>query len=46
MVGRIAKLLGDEVVPQFGVPEALLTDRGTNVLSQFMLDVCALLGVE
>ncbi len=27
------KLLAEEVVPLFGVPEALLTDRGTNLLS-------------
>jgi hypothetical protein len=30
---RIAKLLVREVVPMFGVPESLLSDRGTNLLS-------------
>lgn len=30
----------------FGVPEALLSDRGTNLLSHLMLDVCRLLGIE
>lgn len=30
----------------FGVPEALLSDRGTNLLSHLMLDVCKLLGTE
>ena len=40
---RIAKLLC-EVVPFFVVPEALLTDRGANLLSHLMLDVCALQG--
>ena len=30
---RIAKLLVEEVVPLFGVPEALLSDRATNLLS-------------
>ena len=30
---RIAKLLAQEIVPMFGVPEALLSDRGTNLLS-------------
>ena len=43
---RIAKLLCEEIVPLFGVPEALLTDRGANLLSHLMLDVCALLGIE
>ena len=43
---RIARLLCEEIVPFFGVPEALLSDRGTNLLSHLMLDVCELLGVE
>ena len=30
----------------FGVPGALLSDRGTNLLSHLMCDVCALLGIE
>ena len=42
---RIAKLLAEEVVPMFGVPESLLSDRGTNLLSHLMKDVCELLGV-
>ena len=42
----IARLLCEEVVPMFGVPEALLSDRGTNLLSHLMLDVCRLLGIE
>lgn len=42
---RIAKLLAEEVVPMFGVPEALLSDRGTNLLSHLMQEVCELLGV-
>ena len=29
---RIARLLCEEIVPLFGVPEALLSDRGTNLL--------------
>eukprot|EP00731_Ephydatia_muelleri_P015595 Em0009g19a len=43
---RIVKLLTEEIVPFFGVPEALLTDRGTNLLSHLMLDVCKLLGIK
>ena len=41
---RIARLLCEDVVPLFGVPEALLSDRGTNLVSHLMLDVCTLLG--
>ena len=43
---RIVKLLVEEVVPFFGVPEALLSDRGTNLLSHLMKDVCELLGIQ
>ena len=39
------QLLTKEVIPFFGVPEALLSDRGTN-LSYLMYDVCAILGIE
>ena len=42
---RIAHLLVEEVVPMFGVPEALLSDRGTNLLSHLVRDVCQLLGI-
>lgn len=42
---RIAQILVQEVVPLFGVPEALLSDRGTNLLSHLMKDVCALMGI-
>ena len=43
---RIVKLVCEEVVPLFRVPEALLTDCGANLLSRLMLDVCTLLGTE
>ena len=43
---RIAELLVNEVIPQFGVPESLLSDRGTNLLSHLMTDVCRLLGIK
>ena len=29
-IERVAKLLADKMVPQFGVPEALLSDRRIN----------------
>ena len=35
---RLARLLVEEIVPMFGVPEALLSDRGTNLLSHLMKD--------
>lgn len=38
---RLAKLLVEEVVPPFGVPKSLLSDRGTNLLSHLMKEVCA-----
>ena len=41
---RIAQLLVEEIVPTFGVPETILTDRGANLLSFLMKDVCKLLG--
>ena len=43
---RIARLLVEEIIPFFGVPEALLSDRGTNLLSYLMRDVCKMLGIE
>ena len=43
---RIVKLLTEQIVPFFGVPDALLSDRGTNLLSHLMLDVCKLLGIK
>ena len=43
---RLAKLLAEEIVPMFGVSEALLSDRSTNLLSYLMQDICQLLGVK
>ena len=43
---RLVKLLTEEVIPLFGVPEALLSDRGTNLMSHLMLDVCKKLGIH
>ena len=42
----LAKLLVEQVIPFMGTPEALLSDHGTNLLSNLMLDVCELLGVK
>ena len=36
----LAKLLVEEILPMFSVPEALLSDRGTNLMSYLMQDVC------
>ena len=43
---RVARILVEEVIPVIGVPEALLSDRGTNLLSHLMQDICRLLGIE
>ena len=42
----LVKLLVEEVIPFMGVPEALLSDQGTNLLSTLMLDVCEKLGIQ
>ena len=34
---RLVKLLTKEVISLFGVPEAVLSDRGTNLMSTLML---------
>ena len=43
---RIARLLVEEIVPIFGVPEAILSDQGTNLLSFLMKDICKLLRIK
>ena len=43
---RIAEFLINEVIPLFGVPEALLSNRGTNLLSHLMYNICTLLGIS
>ena len=43
---RIAKILVDEVIPFFGVPENLLSVRRTNLLSHLMKDLCKMLGIK
>jgi len=41
----IARVLVEEVIPFFGVPESLLSDRGTNLLSHLMQELCTMLGI-
>ena len=41
---RIVELLTKKMIPFFGVPEAVLTDRGTNFLSHLMLGISSNLG--
>ena len=43
---RIARLLVDKIVPFYGVPESLLSDRGANLLSHLMTDLCRMLGTK
>ncbi len=40
------RLFVEQVAPMFGVPEALLSDRETNLLSRLIPDVCKLLGTK
>ena len=43
---RLSRLLIEEVIPLFGVPKALLSDRGTNLLSHLMQDLYKMLGIK
>ena len=43
---HLAQLLPEEVVSLFGVPECLLSDRGTDLLSHLMTDLCKMLGIR
>ena len=40
------KLFVEHVVCRHGVPEELLSDRGTNFLSDLIIGVCEILGVK
>ena len=42
---KIGRLLAEEAIPFFGVPEAFLSDRGTNLLSHLMTDLCQIMGI-
>lgn len=41
----VARILVEEVIPFFGVPESSLSDRGTNLLSHLMQELCSILGI-
>ena len=43
---RLMRLIVNELIPVFGVPEAILSDRGANLLSHLMIDICELLGIQ
>ena len=43
---RIAQILCEDIIPMFGVPEALLSDRGANLISHLMMDLCTVLGIK
>ena len=42
----IAQALIEHVIATHGVPEALLSDRGTNLLSNLMTELCQLMGMK
>lgn len=43
---KIAQILFEDIILMIGVPEALLSDRGANLLSHLMMEVCQLLGIK
>ena len=42
----IARLLAENIVCRHGVPEELLSDRGTNFLSDLILELCCIVGMK
>ena len=40
---RLVRLIVDEFIPTFGVPEAISSDWGANLLSHLMMNICELL---
>lgn len=44
--GTIVRLLVDEIICRHGVPAQLLSDRGPNLLSKLMEEVCELMGMK
>ena len=42
----LARILTDEVICQYGVPESLHSDHGANFVSEVMQSLCAQLGIK
>ena len=42
---RESQILMNEIIPLYGVPECLLSNRGTNRLFHLVADLCEVLGV-
>ena len=42
----IGRLIAEEVIPCFGVPEYLLSDRGANLILILMSNLCKMLGIR
>jgi hypothetical protein len=42
----VARTLVEHLITRHGVPEQLLSDRGSNFLSELMQEICKLLGIE
>ena len=42
----IARLLVENIVCRHGVPQELLSDRGSNFLSDLILEMCSILGIQ
>ena len=42
----LMRLLAEEVIPLFGMPEALLSDQSINMLSHVVQDQCKLMGIK
>lgn len=42
----IAELLVEHIICRHGVPNELLSDRGTNILSDIILEICSLVDMK
>ena len=42
----IVRVLVERLTARHGVPEQLLSDRGSNLLSELMQEICKVLGIE
>ena len=46
MAQTTAKTLWDKFIVHYGLPKKILTDQGQNFESQFMADLCGLMGIQ